>query len=123
MSKDPILDFFKKLPEVIPGIALKEEEKTILRSDLSVTDTVFSVSEFNERTWEEIENGVRKVFDPAVVQRTFPATPSSRDGGRGYIVRADPLWFITFSRCPSYRRDEKLELRCSVRGNRIRPSQ
>ncbi|GEM_PF-5008689 len=122
MNNDPIFDFFKKLPQVIPGVTLKEEAKTILSSDLSTDNIIFSVDEFNDETWEEIERGVRNIFEPAVVQRTFPATPSSTDGGRGYIVRADPLWFITFSRALSYKRG-KTELRCSVQGNRIRPSQ
>lgn len=123
MYDDPILNFFKKLPEVIPGIVIEKEEKALLNSDLFPNDIVFSVTEFNDKTWEEIEKGVQKVFDPVVVQRTFPTTPSPRDDGRGYIVRKDALWFITFSCSSSYKKGRRFELRCSVQGNRIRPSQ
>jgi len=120
--KDPISDFFKKFPEIVPGIISFKEDVSSL--DSSVEDVIFSVSRFDRTTWGSIEKGVKKFFEPAVVQRTFPSMPSSNDGGRGYIVRKDAMWLITFSRSPSYgRRVEGEDLRCSIRGSTIRPSQ
>lgn len=116
---DPIVDFFKKLPEFVPGVVLSEEHEELIHIDLgnSREDTIFMIDK-NLATWEALEEGLGKIFAEQSLVRLFPSSPTPKDGGRGYAIR-NPLWLITFSR---FSIAGKHQLKCSVQGTNLRLS-
>lgn len=102
-------DFFEKLSEVL---GCKEVQITSKEDASFFFDTYFS--------WEQIDSALRNIISYPVVCN-FPLSPSEKDGGRGYTVKTNPVWLITFSR---FSFKEEHQLKCSIRTSRnyLKPS-